>query len=90
MYDASPALMVNMYVIVYTKEPNRPWGGLVVALYPESKEFDIHWFEVRVNQTLHLLIHKTSFFTPSFAESLSQKVENKLSSAMIGPNKLSF
>ena len=42
------ALMQNMDVCVYTaSRENRPWLGRCIHVYPETNEFDCHWYEVK-------------------------------------------
>ena len=43
-------LVPGMDVCVYTPESDsRPWLGRVTAVYPETSEFMVHWYQGRNN-----------------------------------------
>ena len=47
-HESSSNLMLEMDLCVYTEtRENRPWIGRVSNLFPQSRQFDIHWYEVR-------------------------------------------
>ena len=47
--DSSSNLMLDMDLCVYTEtKENRPWIGRVANLFPQSRQFDVHWYEVGV------------------------------------------
>ena len=46
-YGLQTDLVEGLDVCVYTQDlETRPWLGRVVKVFPESLEFEIHWYKV--------------------------------------------
>ena len=46
-YGPGTDLAVGLDVCVYThNRSTRPWLGRVVGIFPETMEFDCHWYQV--------------------------------------------
>ena len=66
-YGPSSNLMVGMDCCVYCEEvESRPWLGRILRLYPETSEFDIHWYKegnkiVFTTYSLNLTFLKQSY-----------------------------